>query len=66
MPQNNCDNHQIAEIIDSGSNFAKENPDIAKAFFNKLGWAFILFFLSAGIASATWGLYFVLKYAVQP
>ena len=65
MSENNCENH-IAESIESASNFAKQNPEIAKSFLDKVGIAFILFFTAAGVASATWGLYFVLKYAVQP
>lgn len=60
MQKNSCD-HTVANNIDKASELLQENPEIAKSFFNKLGWAIILFSVSAGIAAATWGIYFLIK-----
>lgn len=56
-----CPNSVIAETIDEASDFAKENPEIAKEFFNKVGWGIPIFFAFAGITSVTWGIYFLIK-----
>lgn len=61
--ENNYDhcNHPVVDGIDKASDLIRENKEIAQSFFNKVGWAIILFSLSAGVAAATWGIYFLIK-----
>ena len=60
MQKNSCE-HTVADNIDKASELLQENPEIAKSFFNKLGWAIVLSSISAGFAAVTWGIYFLMK-----
>lgn len=48
---------EIAESIDEASDFARENPNLAK----QIGWAIIIACGSGGFAAVTWGIYFLIK-----
>lgn len=53
--KNHCSH--IAESIDEASDFAKENPSLAK----QIGWAIIVASATGGFAAVTWGIYFLTK-----
>jgi len=46
-----------AQIIEEASEFAKENPSLAK----QIGWAIIIASATGGFAAVTWGIYFLTK-----
>lgn len=53
--KNHCSH--IAESIDEASEFARENPSLAK----QIGWAIIIASTTGGFAAVTWGIYFLTK-----
>ncbi len=53
--KNHCST--VAESIDEASEFAKENPNLAK----QIGWAIIIASAFGSFAAVTWGIYFLTK-----